>query len=76
MLAEWRRNMADLAEAPNVYLKVGGIGYKSFVEQSVLDGPRSSEFLAEYWKPEICFAIEPSARSAACSRRTIRRTGT
>jgi predicted TIM-barrel fold metal-dependent hydrolase len=58
MLAEWRRNMADLAEAPNVYLKVGGIGYKSFVEQSVLDGPRSSEFLAEYWKPEISFAIE------------------
>ena len=58
MLGEWRRNMADLAEAPNVYLKVGGIGYKSFVEQSVLDGPRSSEFLAEYWKPEICFAIE------------------
>jgi L-fuconolactonase len=35
MLAEWRRNMADLAEAPNV-----------------------SKFLAEYWKPEICFAIE------------------
>jgi len=58
MLAEWRRNMADLAEAPNVYLKIGGIGYKSFVEQSVLEGPRSSEFLAEYWKPEICFAIE------------------
>jgi predicted TIM-barrel fold metal-dependent hydrolase len=58
MLAEWRRNMADLAEAPNVYLKVGGIGYKSFVEQSVLDGPRSSEFLADYWKPEITFAIE------------------
>ncbi len=58
MLAEWRRQMADLAEAPNVYLKVGGIGYKSFVEQSVLDGPRSSEFLAEYWKPEITFAIE------------------
>ncbi|MBO0822591.1 MAG: amidohydrolase family protein [Actinobacteria bacterium] len=58
MLAEWRANMADLAEAPNVFLKVGGIGYKSFVEQSVLDGPRSSEFLAEYWKPEILFAIE------------------
>ena len=36
--------MADIAEAPNVYLKIGGIGYKSFVEQSVLDGPRSSEF--------------------------------
>ena len=58
MLAEWRRQMADLAQAPNVYLKVGGIGYKSFVEQSVLDGPRSSEFLAGYWKPEIDFAIE------------------
>jgi predicted TIM-barrel fold metal-dependent hydrolase len=58
MLAEWRRNMADLAQAPNVYLKIGGIGYRSFVEQSVLDGPRSSEFLAGYWRPEICFAIE------------------
>ncbi len=58
MLAEWRRNMADLAEAPNVFLKVGGIGYKSFVEQSVFDSSRSSEFLAEYWKPEILFAIE------------------
>lgn len=58
MLAEWRRGMADLATAPNVYVKVGGIGYKSFVEQSVLDGPRSSEFLARYWKPEILFCVE------------------
>ncbi len=58
MLAQWRRNMADLAQEPNVYLKVGGIGYKSFVEQSVLDGPRSSEVLADYWRPEILFAIE------------------
>jgi predicted TIM-barrel fold metal-dependent hydrolase len=58
MLAQWRANMADLAQAPNVFLKIGGIGYKSFVEQSVLDGPRSSEFLAAYWEPEILFAIE------------------
>jgi predicted TIM-barrel fold metal-dependent hydrolase len=58
MLAEWRRQIADLAQAPNVFIKIGGIGYKSFVEQSVMDGPRSSEFLAEYWKPEITFAIE------------------
>lgn len=58
MLAEWRRGLATVAQRPNVYLKLGGIGYKSFVEQSVLDGPRSSEFLAAYWGPEILYCIE------------------
>jgi predicted TIM-barrel fold metal-dependent hydrolase len=58
MLKEWRRQMAGLAQAPNVFLKVGGIGYKSFVEPHILNGPKTSEVLAEYWKPEITFAVE------------------
>lgn len=58
MLKEWRRQMTDLAQAPNVFLKVGGIGYKSFVEPRILNGPKTSQVLADYWKPEITFAIE------------------
>jgi predicted TIM-barrel fold metal-dependent hydrolase len=58
MLAEWRRGLATLAEQPNVYLKIGGIGYKSFVEASVLNSSRSSEFLAAYWRNEIEYCVE------------------
>lgn len=58
MLAEWRKNMAELATHENVYLKLGGIGYKSFVEEVVWDGPRTSEWLADYWRPELEFCIE------------------
>lgn len=58
MLEEWRKGMKDLATHDNVYLKLGGIGYKSFVEDVVWAGPRTSEWLADYWKPEIEFCVE------------------
>ena len=58
MLEEWRKQMRELATHENVYLKVGGIGYKSFVEDVVWEGPRSSEWLADYWRPEIAFCVE------------------
>ncbi len=58
MLAEWRAQMSRLAQQPNVFVKVGGIGYKSFVEDHILHGPRTSEVLADYWRPEILFCFE------------------
>lgn len=58
MLAEWRRGMQQVARHENVFLKIGGIGYRSFVEESVLDGPRTSEWLADYWRPEFRFCVE------------------
>ena len=58
MLDEWRGGMRRVASHENVSLKIGGIGYRSFVEESVLDGPRTSEWLADYWRPEIRFCVE------------------
>jgi L-fuconolactonase len=58
MLTRWRQGMADLAEQPNVCIKLGGIGFPPFVEESVLAGPRTSDILADYWRDEILFCIE------------------
>jgi predicted TIM-barrel fold metal-dependent hydrolase len=58
MLEGWHRGFERIAQHPNVFLKLGGIGYRSFVEPSVMAGPRSSEWLAEYWRPEILFCIQ------------------
>jgi predicted TIM-barrel fold metal-dependent hydrolase len=58
MLEEWRRGLQNVASHENVYLKLGGIGYRSFIEDSVMAGPKSSEWLADYWRPEIRFCVE------------------
>lgn len=58
MLEEWRRGLRRLSTHEHVYLKIGGIGYRSFVEESVLAGPRTSGWLADYWRPEIRFCVD------------------
>jgi L-fuconolactonase len=58
MLHEWRRGIAALGRQQNVFLKLGGIGFRPFVEARLLQYPRSSESLAEYWKREILYCIE------------------
>jgi L-fuconolactonase len=58
MLQGWRAGLVELSRRDNVYLKLGGIGYRSFVEPQVLAGPRSSEWLARYWGNELLFCIE------------------
>jgi L-fuconolactonase len=58
----WRRNMSEVAERPNVFLKVGGLGLVDLVEPVDVTGkadvePTSAQ-LADYWRPEVRWCIE------------------
>lgn len=55
----WRTNLRKVAELPNVYCKVSGLGMPVWgfgLNQN--DGPNSSELLASYWKPYVETAID------------------
>jgi L-fuconolactonase len=56
---EWQRNIRDLAQCPNVYLKVGGMGmhFLGFGFEN-LPVPPSSEDLAKNWRPYVETCIE------------------
>jgi L-fuconolactonase len=58
MLQEWRRGIASLRHYPNVFLKLGGIGFRPFMPTELLEHPRSSLSLANYWKGEILYCVE------------------
>ncbi len=58
MLAEWRRGFSLVAAHPNVFVKLGGIGFPTFVDPAWLDAPRDSETIAGYWKSDIDFLVE------------------
>jgi predicted TIM-barrel fold metal-dependent hydrolase len=59
ILAQWRRDMAELARAPNVFMKLGGVGMRlngfAFHRR---ERPPSSQELADAWRPyiETCIA--------------------
>jgi L-fuconolactonase len=53
----WRRDMAALAECPNVLVKLGGIGM-TFVTDPADIGPISSQSIADYWGPDFRRLIE------------------
>ena len=59
IFADWRRHMAALARAPNVYVKLGGLGMRingfAFHKRA---RPPSSQELADAWRPyiETCIA--------------------
>jgi len=59
VLAEWRKNISDIAKCPNVYCKLGGLGMVSvgfdFHERDV---PPSSDDLATAWRPYIEHCIQ------------------
>ncbi len=59
ILAEWRKNIVEMAKLPNVYCKLGGLGMVSvgydFHER---DTPPGSEDLAAAWRPYIESCIE------------------
>jgi len=56
---EWRRNMCALAELPNVYVKLGGLGMPFQAFDACLAYPRhSSLMLADQWRPYITSCIE------------------
>jgi predicted TIM-barrel fold metal-dependent hydrolase len=58
VLAEWRAGLSRLAELDNVSLKISGLGLFPAIHPDVWAKPRSSEWLAAYWAPEILFGIE------------------
>ena len=57
--AHWRSAMRDLAQRPNVYVKLGGLGMRingfGFHENET---PPSSQQLAQHWAPWILGCIE------------------
>ncbi len=59
ILAEWRKNIVEMAKLSNVYCKLGGLGMVSvgydFHEH---DAPPGSEDLAAAWRPYIEHCIE------------------
>lgn len=58
MVASWRTHLQEVARRPNVVLKVGGLGFPYFLTEAVATRLRGSDELAEFWRPEVEFAIE------------------
>jgi predicted TIM-barrel fold metal-dependent hydrolase len=59
ILATWRRDIARLAECPNVNVKLGGMGMTSFgFDFHERDTPPSSEELAAAWRQYVEPCIE------------------
>jgi L-fuconolactonase len=58
MLASWRSSLAVVAACENVSLKIGGFGIPHMTDKTLLPSPPSSQSIAEYWRPEIEFAID------------------
>ncbi len=58
-IAQWRQAMAELAQCPNVFIKLGGLGmpYLGFGFDK-LDAPASSERLAQAWGPFFKHCID------------------
>lgn len=66
VFAEWRNSMRELAQNPNVYIKLGGLGMRLFgfdVHRGPL--PPSSQQLADAWRPYIETCIEAFGASRA-----------
>ena len=59
ILAEWKKDIAELAKCPNVVVKLGGVGMTSFgFELHERETPPSSEDLAAAWRHYIEPCIE------------------
>ncbi len=59
VLAGWRKDIARLAECPNVNVKLGGMGMTSFgFDFHEREAPPSSEELAEAWRQYVEPCIE------------------
>ena len=59
VFADWRKSIERLAQCPNVYVKLGGLGMRLFgfdVHTGAL--PPSSQQLADAWRPYIETCIE------------------
>jgi L-fuconolactonase len=59
ILPAWRKSIADLAQCPNVNMKLGGLGMTSFgFDFHERDAPPSSQELADTWRPYVEACIE------------------
>ena len=59
VMKDWQASMSAVAACPNVVLKVGGIGMKTYgIDWTTRPLPPSSEELAEAWGDAIHFAID------------------
>jgi predicted TIM-barrel fold metal-dependent hydrolase len=66
VFAEWRNSIRELAQCPNVVVKLGGLGMRLFgfdVHRGEL--PPSSQQLADAWRPYIETCIEAFGPSRA-----------
>lgn len=57
-LAEWRRNLREVAKQKNVSLKIGGLGFHLLLAEGDRDRVKSSTALASHWQTEVDFAID------------------
>lgn len=58
-LTKWRRDMKNIAERDNVYLKIGGLGMPMFgFGHEYLDSPPNSAYMSEKWAPIVNECIE------------------
>jgi L-fuconolactonase len=59
VFAAWARSLRALAECPNAYVKIGGMGMKVFgFDFHEQPGPPSSEALAAAWRPYVETCVE------------------
>ena len=59
ILPAWRKSIANLAQCPNVNMKLGGLGMTSFgFGFHERDAPPSSQELADTWRPYVETCIE------------------
>ena len=66
VFADWRKNIRDLGKCPNVRVKLGGMGMRTFgFGFESRSAPPSSEDLAKAWRPyvETCIEAFGSQRS-------------
>ena len=66
VFAEWSARIRELAQCPNVHVKLGGLGMRMFgFTVHTRELPPSSEELAEAWRPyvETCIAAFGSQRA-------------
>ncbi|MBT4488867.1 MAG: amidohydrolase family protein [Rhodospirillaceae bacterium] len=59
IFSAWARDMSNLAQCPNVHVKLGGLAMKlTGFGHHKMDQPPSSEVLAGDWKPYLMHCIE------------------
>ncbi len=59
VLAEWRSNIAALADVPNVVLKLGAVGMPAFTPVEFIETtPVTSTGIADYWGADIRHCID------------------